>query len=91
MLRIDLDVAGIPYMIDGADGPLYADFHCLRHSYIALLDRSGATLKEAMQPARHRDPKLTMKIYGRARRHDLAGAIDRLPSLEEQAEPAKAK
>ncbi len=31
-----------------------------RHSYIAhLLEKSGATLKEAMQLARHIDPKLT--------------------------------
>ncbi len=72
MLRIDLDAAGIPYITDGPDGPQYADFHCLRHSYVALLDRSGATLKEAMQLARHSDPKLTMKIYGKARRHDLS-------------------
>jgi integrase len=51
MLRIDLDACGIPYAVAGPDGPLYADFHALRHSYIAMLDRSGATLKEAMQLA----------------------------------------
>src|SRR5437588_5553516 len=50
-------------------------------SYIALLDRSGATLKEAMQLARHSDPKLTMAVYGRAQMHDLAGVVGRLPSL----------
>src|SRR5262249_13794995 len=27
MLRIDLDAAGIPYAVEGPDGPLYADFH----------------------------------------------------------------
>ena len=88
MIRLELDAVGIPYVIKGRDGPLYADFHCLRHSFIAMLDRSGATLKEAMQLARHSDPKLTMAIYGKARRHDLAGAVDRLPSLGEKAEPA---
>ena len=81
MLRIDLDAAGIPYAVDGPDGPLYADFHSLRHSFIALLDRSGATLKEAMQLARHSDPKLTMAVYGRAQLHDLAGAVGGMPSL----------
>src|SRR5438105_2104534 len=81
MLRVDLDAAGIPYIVQGLDGPLYADFHCLRHSFVALLDKSGATLKEAMQLARHSDPKLTMAVYGKARLHDLAGAIDRLPTL----------
>ncbi len=48
---------------------------------IALLDRSGATLKEAMQLARHSDPKLTAAVYGRARLHDLGEAAERLPSL----------
>jgi integrase len=81
MLRIDLDAAGVPYVIDGPDGSLYADFHALRHSYIALLDKSGATLKEAMQLARHSDPKLTMAVYGRAQLHDLGEAVDRLPGL----------
>jgi integrase len=81
MLRIDLEAAGVPYVVEGLDGPLYADFHALRHSYIAMLDRSGATLKEAMQLARHSDPKLTMAVYGRAQLHDLGEAVGRLPSL----------
>jgi hypothetical protein len=74
MLAADLESAGIPYAVDGPDGPLYADFHALRHSYIAMLDRTGATLKEAMQLARHSDPKLTMAVYGRVRLHDLGEA-----------------
>jgi integrase len=82
MLRIDLDAAGIPYEVEGPDGLLYADFHALRHSFIALLDKAGVTLKEAMQLARHSDPKLTMAVYGRARLHDLGAAAARLPSLK---------
>jgi hypothetical protein len=62
MLHIELDACGIPYAVEGPDGPLYADFHALRHSFVALLDKSGATLKEAMQLARHSDPKLTMAV-----------------------------
>ena len=81
MLRIDLDAAGIPYSVEGPDGPLFADFHSLRHSYVALRDKSGATLKEAMQLARHSDPKLTMAVYGRAQLHDLGQAVRRLPAL----------
>jgi integrase len=81
MLRIDLAAAGIPYVVEGPDGPLYAAFHALRHSFIALLDKSGATLKEAMQLTRHSDPKLTMARYGRAQLHDLAEAVGRLPAL----------
>ena len=81
MLRIDLDAAGIPYAVEGPDGPLYADFHALRHSFVALLEKSGATLKEAMQLARHSDPKLTMAVYGRAQLHDLGRAVERIPDL----------
>jgi integrase len=84
MLRLDLECANIPYSIDGTDGPLYADFHSLRHAFVAMLDRSGATLKEAMQLARHSDPKLTMAVYGRAQLHDLGAAVNRLPSLLDQ-------
>jgi integrase/recombinase XerC len=81
MLRLDLEAAGIPYALEGPEGPLYADFHALRHSYVALLDRAGVTLKEAMHLARHADPKLTMKRYGKPQLHDLAAAIERLPRL----------
>jgi integrase len=81
VMRVDLDAAGIPYVVDGPDGRRYADFHSLRHTYIALLDKAGATLKEAMQLARHSDPRLTMAVYGRAQLHDLGAAVGRLPAL----------
>jgi len=79
--QTDIETVGIPYVVEGPDGPLYADFHALRHSYVALLDRAGVSLKQAMQLARHSDPKLTMAIYGRAQIHDLGAAVDALPSL----------
>jgi hypothetical protein len=95
MLRIDLAAAGIAYVVEGPDGPLFADFHSLRHSFVGMLDRSGATLKTAMQLARHSDPKLTAKRFGRAQLHDLAGAIDKLPpilgpDLTDEAEASRA-
>src|SRR5581483_2486802 len=34
MLRGDLESVGIPYEVPGPDGPLFADFHSLRHAYI---------------------------------------------------------
>ena len=46
---------------------------------IGLSDATGATLKEAMQLARHSDPKLTAAVYGRARLLDLGTAVERLP------------
>lgn len=88
MFRIDLEAAGILYRTEAADGRIvYADFHSLRHSYIALLDRCGVTLKEAMALARHSDPKLTMAVYGRAALHDLGAAVERLPSVLSAAAP----
>lgn len=80
-LRHDLEAAGIPYVVEGLEGPLYFDLHAMRHSYVAMLDQSGATLKEAMQLARHADPRLTIARYGRLEVHDLGAAVERLPSL----------
>jgi integrase len=81
MFRADLQTAGIAYVVDGPNGDLFSDFHSLRHSFVALLDQSGASLKQAMQLARHSDPKLTMARYGRAQLYDLGEAVRRLPSL----------
>src|SRR5262249_26862453 len=81
MLRLDLEAAAIPYTVEGPDGPQHADFHSLRHSYVALLDRAGLTLKMAMQLARHSDPRLTMARYGRAALCDLGAAVEALPGL----------
>src|SRR5262249_37489304 len=91
MLRMAREAAGVPYVVEGPDGPLYADFHALRHSFIARLDRSGATLREAMQLARHSDPKLTMAVYGRAQLHDLGEAVRRLPALLNGPDTARAR
>jgi integrase len=91
VIRVDLDAAGIPFAVSGPDGRRYADFHSLRHTFISLLDRTGATLKEAMQLARHSDPRLTMAVYGRAHLHDLGAAVGRLPALTgPRREPAAA-
>jgi hypothetical protein len=31
-----VDLAGLPYVVEVPDGPLFADFQALRHSFIAL-------------------------------------------------------
>ena len=85
MIRGDLEPAGIPFAVPGRDGPLVADLHALRGSFIVLLERSGATLREAMTLARHSDPKLTMRVYGRLSRSESRDAINRLPSLTDGA------
>jgi integrase len=80
MLRGDLETAGIPYVIDGPDGPLYADFHALRHTYLTLLGRGGVDLRTAQELADHSSPVLTAR-YSHRRLHDLAGAVEKLPSF----------
>jgi integrase len=80
MLRIDLDAAGIPYAVEGPDGPLYADFHSLRHSYLTLLGRGGVDLRTAQELAGHSTPILTAR-YSHRRLYDLAGAVEKLPSF----------
>ncbi len=74
----------------GSDGER-VDFHALRATYITLLVKSGASVKEAQELARHSDPKLTMNVYTRLGVHDLAGALDRLPGLGEAGTTSAAK
>ena len=80
MLRIDLDAAGIPYTVEGPDGPLFADFHALRHSYLTLGGRAGIDLRTLQELAGHSTPTLTAR-YSHRRLHDLAGAVEKLPSI----------
>jgi integrase len=78
MLRGDLDAAGIPYVVEGPDGPLYADFHSLRHTYLTLGGRAGIDLRTLQELAGHHSPILTAR-YSHRRLYDLAGAVEKLP------------
>jgi site-specific recombinase XerC len=80
MLRIDLEAAGIPYAVEGPDGPLYADFHALRHSYLTLGGRAGIDLRTLQELAGHSTSALTER-YSHRRLHDLAGAVEKLPPI----------
>jgi len=80
MLRGDLDAAGIEYVVQGPDGPLYADFHALRHTYLTLGGRAGIDLRTLQELAGHSTPTLTAR-YSHRRLHDLAGAVQTLPSF----------
>ena len=89
MLRIDLDAAGIPYEMPGPDGPLYADFHALRHTYLTLGGRAGIDLRTLQELAGHSTPMLTAR-YSHRRLHDLAGAVEKLPNfLPDEADFAR--
>ncbi len=80
MLRRDLEVAGIAYAVEGPDGPEYADFHALRHTYLTMLGRNGVDLRTAQELAGHSTPLLTAR-YSHRRLHDLTGAVNKLPNL----------
>ncbi len=80
MLRGDLQAADIPYATDGPDGPEYADFHSLRHSFLTLGGRSGIDLRTLQELAGHSDPMLTAR-YSHRRLYDLQGAVGKLPNL----------
>jgi integrase len=79
MLRADLAVAGIPYEVPGPDGPLYADFHALRHTYITLLGKVGTGTKDTQALARHSTIMLTLDRYTHEDRAAMTQAVNRLP------------
>src|SRR5207247_7366435 len=74
------EAAGIPYAIDGPDGPLSAHFHALRHTYITALGRGGVDLRTAQELAGHSTPILTAR-YSHRQLYDLAGAVEKLPAF----------
>jgi integrase/recombinase XerC len=80
MLRPDLEAAGIPYEVPGPDGPLFADFHALRHTYLTLGGRAGIDLRTLQELAGHSTPMQTAR-YSHRRLYDLAGAVEKLPRL----------
>ncbi len=85
MLRGDLEAAGIPYSVPGPDGPEYADFHSLRHSYLTMLGKT-ADLRTVQELAGHSRPEVTAR-YVHKRHDDLAGAVGKLPALVPTAAP----
>ncbi len=79
MVKKDLERVGIPYIT--TDG--VADFHAAgRHTHITELMRSGASVTEAMELARHSDVKMTMR-YVHIGINDQARALVGLPVPEE--------
>ncbi len=88
MLRGDLQAAGIPYVVKGPDGPEYADFHALRHSYLTMLGKT-ADLRTVQELAGHSRPEITAR-YVHKRHDDLADAVGKLPSLVPTTAPSVA-
>ena len=81
MVQKDLERAGIPY--ETHEG--LADFHAAgRHSHITGLVRSGASIMEAKELARHADIRQTAK-YTHIGMEDRADALAALPRTSVQA------
>ncbi len=93
VLRVDLKRAGIPEKGPGGK----VDFHSLRTTYVNLVLDSGASVKEAMDLARHLSPNMTMNVYGRSRWDRKAGIVEQIgnsinfePESITQAQPKMA-
>jgi site-specific recombinase XerC len=76
-IRADLEAIGIAYETE--DG--VADFHSLRAYYVSALIRSGRSIKEVQQLARHSKPETTLKHYAKLTINDLHWAVESLPDL----------
>ncbi len=69
----------------------FADGHALRATYVTLLAKSGASIKEVQTLARHADAKTTLVHYAKVNAHDLTAAVSRLPSVPLTSEVAAAE
>ena len=78
MLRVDLAAAGVPYSVPGTNGPAFADFHALRHSFLSALAAANVGPKVLQELARHSTARLTLEKYTHADRGQLAGAVAKL-------------
>ncbi len=85
MIRQDLDAAGLSYTDDS--GKVF-DFHALRHQYVSNLVAAGIHPKVAQQLARHSTIGLTMDRYTHLSIIDVTLAIDKLPCLPVDEQPA---
>ncbi len=61
---------------------LYADFHAMRHTFIANLCRANISPKTAQALARHSDIRLTMNTYSHVGQQEQAAAIGMLKGVE---------
>jgi integrase len=79
-LQADLLAAGVPPETQGLEGPEFFDFHSLRVWYCtALGNQPGISPKTLMELCRHSTPTLSLQVYAKARRKDVAEAVEKIP------------
>jgi hypothetical protein len=61
------------------------DFHCLRHTFITMLARSGVHPKTAQRLARHSTMELTMAFYTHIGLDQEASAVEALAETVPQS------
>lgn len=79
MLRVDLAAANVEYEVEGTNGPEFADFHALRHSFLSALAARNVGPKVLQDLARHSTARLTLERYTHTDQEQLAGAVALLP------------
>lgn len=80
VLQLDLADASVAYEVAGPLGPLFFDFHALRHWFVTTTARlPGMDLKTLMEVARLSDPRLAMNVYTHAEEERKKAAAEALP------------
>lgn len=88
MLRADLEAAEIPYVVQTQDGPLFADFHAMRHTFVSTICRTDAPIAVLMKKSRHKTPELTLRRYAKVHLNDLAAVDEQVPDPRSTQKPA---
>jgi integrase len=70
------------------DSGRYADFYCLRHSFISALANGGVAPKTAQTLARHSTITLTLDRYSHTYQGETSAALKVLPDLNQSAQKA---
>lgn len=76
MLRVDLNVAGIPHK--DSQGRV-VDCHSFRITFTTLLNRGRVPLIYPQRLMRHNDPKLTAELYTDVNMDDQTNVLAKLP------------
>jgi integrase len=81
MLKLDLKAAGIPYVAEGPDGPLYFDFHSFRHAFVSAVCQAqgpGVVNKDQMEFTRHKTAHLFLKVYAKTNSENVRRIANQL-------------
>lgn len=79
MIRADLEAAGIPYRIEGINGPLFADFHSLRHTYVTMVSRMPIPVRDQMMLSRHSTAALFLQRYAKPSISNITECMSQAP------------